>query len=140
MLATSYPLLDAFLTMLWIVGFVLWIWLVIAVFVDIFRSRDLSGWGKAGWTLAVFVLPLFGVLLYLIVRGHKMRQRAEDEALANELATRQYIRKVAANPDTSEDLAKLTSLRDSGAITQAEFERMKANLQRPTDMQQPSMS
>lgn len=129
MLATSYPILDVFLTTLWIVGFILWIWLVIAVFMDVFRSRDMSGWAKALWVVAVFILPLVGVLLYLIVRGRKMRQHAVEEATVNDLATRQYIRSVVADTDTSDDLAKLTSLRDSGAISQAEYDQIKSHMQ-----------
>ena len=72
MLASSYPLLDAFWTMLIFVGFFLWIWVAIYVFADIFRSQNMSGWAKALWVIAIFVLPLLGVLIYLIARGHKM--------------------------------------------------------------------
>ena len=128
LLASSYPLLDVFLTTLWIVGFMLWIWLVIAVFTDIFRSHDMSGFAKALWVVAVFVLPLVGVLIYLIARGSKMRQHAEEAAAAQELAQRQYIRDVAATSDTSAEMAKLVDLRDSGAISNEEYEQMKSNL------------
>jgi uncharacterized protein (DUF58 family) len=131
MLSTSYPLLDVFLTTLWIVGFILWIWIAIGVFADIFRSRDLSGWGKAAWIVLIFVLPLFGVLIYLIARGRKMRLHAVEDTTAADLATREYIRRVVATTDHSDELAKLTSLRDSGAITQAEFEEMSARLKDP---------
>jgi hypothetical protein len=132
MFATSYPLLDVFLTTLWIVGFILWIWIAIGVFADIFRSHDMSGWSKAAWIVLIFILPLLGVLIYLIARGKKMREHAIEEATANDLATREYIRQVVASKDTSDDLAKLTSLRDCGAITPEEFEQMKARLQQPT--------
>ncbi len=127
-LASSYPLLDAFFTILWVFGFILWIWLAILVFSDIFRSRDLSGWGKAGWTALVFVLPLLGVLLYLIVRGRMMKQNAQEQAAAADLATQDYIRSVVAEKDPVEDLSKLSSLHDAGALSDDEFTRMKAKL------------
>ena len=76
------PLLDLLFTMLWIYLVFLWIWLVVTVFIDIFRSPDLSGWGKAGWSLFVIVLPLLGVLIYMIVRGSSMQQRKYDDVVA----------------------------------------------------------
>jgi hypothetical protein len=126
--ATSYPLLDAFLTTLWIVGFFLWIWLAILVFSDIFRSRDMSGWAKAGWIVLIFILPLIGVLIYLIARGKRMQQHAEEAAVASDLATREYIRSVVQQPDSSDELAKLTSLHDSGVLSDEEYQSMKARL------------
>jgi hypothetical protein len=128
----SYPLLDAFLTTLWIVGFFLWIWLVIIVFADIFRSRDLSGWGKAGWTLLVFIIPLFGVLIYLVARGKNMRRHAEEDATMSDLATREYIRSVVSSGDSTDEMSKLDSLHESGVISDEEYERMKARLLQPT--------
>lgn len=128
-LATDYPLLDVFWTTLWFVAFFLWIWLVIAVFADIFRSSDLSGWGKAGWTLLVFALPLLGVLIYFIARGKKMQQHAVAEATASDIATREYIRSTVAEGDTTAvDLEKLTSLHDAGVLSDDDFQRMKAQL------------
>jgi hypothetical protein len=126
--ADSYPLLGAFLTVLWITGFVLWIWVAIAIFSDIFRSRDLSGFAKAGWVFLIFVLPLLGCLIYLLARGRKMQQHAEEEAAAADLATREYIRDVVAEQDSSDELAQLTTLHDTGALTDDEFESMKAKL------------
>ena len=128
LLASSYPLLDVFLTTLWIVGFIMWIWLVIAVFTDIFRSHDMGGWAKAAWVLAVFVLPLVGVLVYLIARGHKMREHAESDAAAMDLAQRQYIREVASTTPTPDEMAKLVDLRDKGAISNEEYEQMKSQM------------
>src|SRR5215469_16620439 len=115
--ATQYPLLDAFLTVLYIVGFFLWIWLAILVFSDIFRSRDMSGWAKAGWIVVIFILPLIGVLIYLIARGSKMQQHAEQDAAASDLATREYIRSVVNEKDPSDELSKLTSLHASGVLS-----------------------
>ena len=129
---SSYPLLDVFLYMLWIVGFFLWIWLAILVFSDIFRSRDMSGWAKAGWIVLVFILPLIGVLLYLIARGKKMQQHAEEAAVASDLATREYIRTVVSQTDSSDELAKLTSLHDSGVLSDEEFESMRTRLSQST--------
>ena len=128
--AYSYPLLSVFLTTLWIVGFIFWIWLVIAVFADIFRSHDMSGWSKALWVLAVLILPFIGVLMYLIVRGTRMRERAVDAAAEQEEANREYIRSVAGTGPTSgaDDLAKLARLRDQGVISQQEFDQQKARI------------
>ncbi len=128
LLASSYPLLDTFFTILWVFGFMLWIWLAILVFSDIFRSKDLSGWGKAGWTVLVFAIPLLGVLLYLIVRGRKMGQHAQEQAVAADLRTQDYIRSVVAEKDPIADLSKLSSLHDAGALSDDEFARMKAKL------------
>jgi hypothetical protein len=128
MIAASYPLLDAFLTMLWIFLFIIWIWLLIMVFSDIFRSRDLSGWGKALWVIGIIVLPWLGVLIYLIARGGKMHDRQIQYAQAQEQAFRQYVQETAtsSSSSTADQLAKLADLRDKGVITPAEFETEKA--------------
>ena len=128
MIATSYPLLDAFLTMLWIFLFIIWIWLLIMVFSDIFRSRDLSGWGKALWVIGIIILPWLGVLIYLIARGGKMHERQIQAAQAQQEAFRQYVQETAtsSSSSTADQLAKLADLRDKGVITPAEFETEKA--------------
>lgn len=130
MIATSYPLLDAFWTMLWIVGFFLWIWIAIIVFADIFRSRDLSGWMKALWVIAIFALPLLGVLLYLIVRGRKMREHAAVAVTEQQAMTDQYIRSAAGagGYSAASELSQLASLRDSGVLSQDEFNAQKARI------------
>ncbi len=132
MLASSYPLLDAFWTMLIFAGFFVWLWVAIAVFSDIFTSHDLNGWMKALWTIGIFVLPLLGVLLYLIVRGGAMRRHAAAQAAAQEKATEQYIKSVAGDGKTAassaDELAKLAQLRDSGALSEAEFQQAKGQL------------
>jgi len=129
-LASSYPLLDAFWTMLIFVGFFLWIWVAIYVFADIFRSKDMSGWVKALWVIAIFCLPLIGVLIYLIARGHKMQEHAAEDAAIQERQTREYIQSVAGTNGTSsaEEISKLVALRDSGALSEAEFESEKARV------------
>jgi hypothetical protein len=125
--STSYPLLDAFITTLWIVGFFLWIWCAIAVFADLFRS-DMSGWAKAGWIILIILLPLFGVLIYLIARGRKMAERASRDAADQEAAFQSYVRDAAGPSSPADDLAKLADLRDRGVITDAEFEQQKAKV------------
>ena len=122
------PLFDLFFTMLWFFLFVAWIWVLISVYADIFRSDDLSGWGKALWVLFALVLPALGVLVYLIVRGGKMQERAAQRANEAEQAAQSYIREVAAAPSTADELAKLAQLREQGVLDPEEFEAQKAKL------------
>ena len=125
----SYPLLGAFWTIFEIFLWILWFWVLIYVFVDIFRSRDLSGWGKALWFLFVLIIPLIGVLVYLIARGGKMHEHAVQEQQQQDQAFRAAVREAAPPPETSADqLAKLADLRDRGVITPDEFEREKAKI------------
>lgn len=122
------PLLDLFWAMLWFYMFFIWIWLLISIFGDIFRSDDLSGWGKAFWTLFVIVLPFLGVLVYLISRGNSMQERGMAEAANREAATRQYIQEAAGTTSAADELAKLAALRDQGVLTSEEFAAQKAAL------------
>lgn len=123
------PLLDLFWAMLWFFLWIMWIYLVIGVFIDIFRSSDLSGLMKAIWALFVLLVPLLGVFIYLIARGGKMQQRAIDDAAARDAATQQYIRAAAGTGQgASDELAKLAKLRDDGVITDAEFHAQKAKV------------
>ena len=123
------PLLDLLLSMFWFFLFFAWIWLVISVFIDIFRSDDLSGWGKAGWTIVVLFLPLLGVLIYLIARGDKMQQRRIDDSVAQKQATDDYIRSAArGGTGVADELTKLGQLRDSGTLTEDEYQQQKAKL------------
>ena len=124
----SYPLLGAFWTILEIFLWVLWIWVLIYVFIDIFRSRDLSGVAKALWFIFVLFIPLIGVLVYLLVRGGSMHERAVQQAQQQDQAARQYIQDVAGAPSTADQLTKLAELRDKGVITPEEFEREKAKV------------
>jgi ABC-type multidrug transport system fused ATPase/permease subunit len=123
----SYPVLGAFWTVLEVFLWVLWIWVLIYVFMDIFRSRDLSGWGKALWFVFVLILPLIGVLVYLIARGGKMHERALQNARQQDQDFRAYV-KDAAGGSTADELTKLAGLRDHGVITSEEFERQKAKV------------
>jgi hypothetical protein len=124
------PLLDLFWTMLWFFLFIAWIWLLISIVTDIFRSDDLSGWAKALWILFVIIVPWLGALIYLIARGGSMQERAMRDATERAKAQRQYIQEVASTSGTSsaEELTKLAQLRDSGVITADEFEAQKAKL------------
>jgi len=124
----SYPLLGAFWTILEIFLWVLWIWILIYVFIDIFRSRDLSGWAKALWFLFVLFIPLIGVLVYLIARGGKMHERAVQDAQQQDREFRAYVQDAAGSQNTADQLAKLADLRDRGVITPEEFEREKAKV------------
>jgi membrane protein implicated in regulation of membrane protease activity len=124
----SYPLLGAFWTILEIFLWVLWIWVLIYVFIDIFRSHDLSGWAKALWFIFVLFIPLIGVLVYLIARGGSMQERAQKEAQQADADTRAYIQQAAGSPSTADQLSKLADLRDRGVITADEFEREKAKI------------
>jgi type VI protein secretion system component VasK len=125
----SYPLLGAFWTIFIIFLWVLWFWILITVFIDIFRSHDLNGWGKTLWFLFVLLIPLIGVLVYLIVRGSKMQQHAQRDAQAQDQAFRAYVQDAAGSQASPADqLAKLADLRDRGVITPQEFEREKAKI------------
>jgi hypothetical protein len=124
----SYPLLGAFWTIFEIFLWVIWFWILITVFIDIFRSPDLSGWGKALWFLFVLIIPLIGVLVYLIVRGGKMQEHGMQAAQQQDAEVRSYIRDAAGSPNSADELAKLADLRDRGVITAQEFEQQKAKI------------
>jgi hypothetical protein len=122
------PLLDLFWTMTVFFLWVAWFWLLIAVFADIFRSEDLSGWSKAAWVLLAVFLPYLGVFAYLIARGSSMGERQLERHQAAEAAVASYIRGVASTPSPTEELARLAELRDTGALTDAEFSQQKARI------------
>jgi type VI protein secretion system component VasK len=126
---SSYPLLNLFWTMFIFFLWVIWIWILIWVFIDIFRSHDLSGWAKALWFLFVLFIPVIGVLVYVIARGGKMQERAAQQAQQQDAETRAYIQDAASPPASPADqLTKLAGLRDHGVISDAEFEREKAKV------------
>jgi hypothetical protein len=125
----GYPLLDAFLTIFWLFIWIMWIFLLIRVISDVFRSHDLSGAGKAGWTLALIVFPLIGVLAYLLVRGNGLHERENRQALASEDAMRQYLNRIAGpGASTADELTRLAELRDRGVLTEEEFQRLKSKV------------
>ena len=122
------PLLDLLWAMLLFTMFVIWIWLLIAVFVDSFRS-DMAGWAKAAWVIFVIVLPLLGVLIYLIAQGSNMQERAAQQASESDAATRAYIRDASDSSDSpADEVAKLAALRDNGTISAEEFATAKAKV------------
>jgi hypothetical protein len=118
---------DVFFSMLWFFLFFIWIWLLISVFADIFRSDDLSGWGKALWTIFVIVLPYLGVFVYLIARGKEMGMHAAHDASRREQEMRSYVQNVAGT-STAGEIERLAELQKSGQITEAEFQQAKAKL------------
>jgi hypothetical protein len=123
-IAADYPFLDVLWTIVLFFCWVAWIWIVITVFIDLFRREDIGGWGKAGWVVFVVVLPFLGVLVYLIAQHDGMRERSMKEAQDQKQAFDQYVRETAGGPAT--EIAKAKELLDSGAITQEEFDALKA--------------
>ena len=122
------PLLNLFWSMLWFFMFIIWIWLLITIFIDIFRSEDLGGFAKAMWVLFVIILPLLGVLVYVIARGNSMQERAMKQAAARDKAARAYIQDAAGSTSSAEELEKLAKLRDQGVLTEEEFAAQKAKI------------
>ncbi|MPY92105.1 MAG: SHOCT domain-containing protein [Acidimicrobiia bacterium] len=114
--------------MMWFFLFFIWIWVLVRVFADIVSSRDLSGWGKALWTVFVIVLPYLGVFVYLVARGEKMHEHAADAAQAQDAANPQYIQSAVGQNGRSpaDEVTKLAALRAQGVIDDAEFDRAKA--------------
>jgi hypothetical protein len=118
---------QVFWSMLWFFCFFIWIWLLIRVFSDIFRSHELSGWAKALWIIFVVVLPYLGVLVYLIARGKEMSQHSIEDAQAMDAAQRQYIQNVAGTASSpADEIARLADLKEKGVIDEAEFQAGKA--------------
>jgi ABC-type multidrug transport system fused ATPase/permease subunit len=128
MLAYTYPLLNIFWTMLEFFLFFLWIWLLIIIFSDIFRSHDMGGVAKALWVLFVIILPFLGVLVYLIARGGSMHERAEQAAQRQQKAFDDYVKQTAGASSSVDELSKLADLKAKGVISDAEFEAQKAKL------------
>ncbi len=127
--AWEYTLGDVFWSMLWFFLFFIWIWLLITVFSDIFRSDDLSGWAKAFWTFFVIVLPYLGVFVYLIARGPKMSEHAVHDATRREEQMRQYVQSVAGSGTSpAAEIERLAQLHQAGTITDEEFQQGKNKL------------
>ena len=124
LIAADYPFLNILWTMIIFFAWVAWIWIAITVFVDIFRRHDISGWGKAAWVVFVIVVPFLGVLVYLIAQHDGMRERTVKQAETQQAAFDQYVREAAGG--SAAEIAKAKELLDSGAISQAEFEAIKA--------------
>ena len=123
--AADYPFLDVFWTMLIFFFWVIWIWILVTVLIDLFRRHDISGWGKALWALFVIVLPYLGVFVYLITQGRKMAERRAEEIRASQASFDDYVRRRRRGRGPSDQIAKAKELLDSGAIDQAEFDALK---------------
>ncbi len=120
------PLFDLFWSMMVFFLWIAWIWILISVFMDIFRSDDLNGWGKGLWSIFVLFLPFLGIFVYLIARGDKMQERTIQQMQRQDQATRAYIQDASGSASTADELQKLQGLKDSGTITDEEFASLKA--------------
>jgi hypothetical protein len=127
-LAYDFPLLAMFWTMIFFFLWVAWIMIVFRVVLDIFRSRDLGGIGKAFWALFVILIPWLGVLVYLIARGRSMAERDHADAVAHEEAVQAYIRETVNSGSTADELSKLATLHSQGVITDSEYAQQKTKL------------
>ena len=126
-IAADYPFLDVLWTMILFFTWVAWIWILIVIFTDLFRRRDVSGWGKAAWVVFLIVLPFLGTLIYLITNGKELTERRVHDARVSQAQFDDHIRTVAAsNGGAAGEIARAKELLDSGAINQQEFESLKA--------------
>jgi type VI protein secretion system component VasK len=126
--SSSYPLLNIFWSMFVFFLWILWIWILIWIIIDIFRSHDLSGGAKALWFIFILFIPLIGVLVYLIARGGKMHEHAVQQARQQDREFREYVQEAAAPQSSADQLAKLADLHDRGVISAEEFAREKAKV------------
>jgi Short C-terminal domain/Phospholipase_D-nuclease N-terminal len=124
-LASSYPFLEVFWTLLVFFAFVIWIWILFVVLADIFRRHDISGWLKVLWIVVIILIPYFGVFIYLIAEHEGMTERTIEAQKSTQSQMDQYVRSVAAKGDPTEQISKAKQLLDSGTITQAEFDQIK---------------
>lgn len=127
-LAYDYPLLNVLFTTMWVFLWIMWLFLLVRVFMDLFRNDRLSGWAKAAWCLFVLVLPFVGVLVYLVAQGRGMGEREAQQAQMAEQEVREYIQEAAAGaegPSQAEQLAKLAELKNHGDISEEEYQRAK---------------
>jgi hypothetical protein len=127
LLADDFGAGQVFVDLLMFFLFVIWIWLLIVVFSDLFRSHDLSGWAKAAWVIGIIIFPYLGVLVYLIARGHKMTEHVQAAARAQDAAARAYIQQAAGTtPSAADEIQRLADLKAQGVISDEEFETAKA--------------
>jgi ABC-type multidrug transport system fused ATPase/permease subunit len=125
----DFSVLEVFFSMLYFFLFIAWIYLLIVIATDIFRSRDMGGWGKALWILFLVILPIIGSLVYLIARGRSMSERQSQDYMRREQAFRSYVQDAAGgSTSTADELEKLAQLRDAGTISSEEFDAQKAKL------------
>ena len=124
-MAADYPFMDVLWSMIIFFFWVIWIWIVITVLIDVFRRHDIGGWAKAAWVVFVVILPWLGVLVYLIAQHDGMQERSIKQAQSQRQEFDDYVRETAGGGSAAE-IAKAKELLDSGAITQAEFDALKA--------------
>ena len=124
--ASSYPFLNILWDMLIFFAWVIFIWIAITVLIDVFRRRDIAGWGKAAWTIFVVLLPWVGVLIYLIVNHAGMAERRYREAATAQAQFDEYVRTTAGSAGAAGEIEKAKQLLDNGTITQSEFDSIKA--------------
>jgi hypothetical protein len=124
--ATSYPFLNILWTTLIFFAWVIFIWIAITVLIDVFRRDDISGWGKAAWVIFVVIIPWIGVLVYLIANHDGMAERRMKEAQTSQTQFDDYVRKTAATGGAASEIEKAKQLLDTGAISQTEFDAIKA--------------
>jgi hypothetical protein len=125
-IAADYPFLDVLWSMIIFFVWVTWIWMMILILTDVFRRPDLSGWGKAGWTIFLIVVPFLGALIYLIAQGRGMAERRAQDVQGQRAQMDDYVRSVAGSGGPAAEIDKAKQLLDSGAITQTEYEALKA--------------
>jgi hypothetical protein len=125
-IAADYPFLDVLWSMIIFFVWVAWIWTMILILSDVFRRRDLSGWGKAGWTFFLIVLPFLGALVYLIGQGDGMAERRAQDVQGQRAQMDDYVRSVAGSGGPAAEIDKAKQLLDSGAINQTEYDAIKA--------------
>lgn len=125
LVASDYPFLDVFWTMIIFFLWVIWIWVLIVVLMDVFRRHDTSGWAKAAWVFFIIFVPLLGVLTYLIVNGQGMSERNVKEARQSQSQMDDYVRSVASTSGAAGEIEKAKQLLDSGAIDQQEYDALK---------------
>ena len=125
-LASDYPFFDVFWTIVIFFVWVAWLMILFRIFADVFRRHDISGWGKAAWLVFVVVVPFLGVLVYLIANGQEMSQRDLEQSRAARAEFDDYVKSTAGSGGAAAEIDKAKQLLDSGAITQAEFDALKA--------------
>ena len=125
-IAADYPFLNVLWSMIIFFVWVAWIWMMVLILSDVFRRHDLSGWGKAGWTAFLIILPFLGALIYLIAQGDGMARRRAEDIQGQRAHMDDYVRSVAGSGGAAAEIDKAKQLLDTGAINQTEFEALKA--------------
>ena len=125
-IAADYPFLDVFWTMILFFTWVIWIWMIVVIFTDVFRRRDIGGWTKALWVVFMILLPFLGVLVYLIAQHDGIAQRNAERAQAMQQQFDDQVRAAAASAGPAAEIEKAAKLRDQGTISAPEFEALKA--------------